>query len=135
MTINDYEEVYRLWASAGITLKKSDEREEIEKMLKRNPNTCLVGEKDGKIIAAVMGGFDGRRGYIHHLAVQPSLQGQGYGGQLLKELERRFTQMGVKKVHLFVVDTNKEVIGFYEKNGYIQRDELIPMSKTLLDEI
>lgn len=134
MTINDYQEVYHLWSDTGLTLKKSDEKQEIKRMIDRNPTTCLVGEKEGEIIAAVMGGFDGRRGYIHHLSVAPHLQGEGYGRQILFELERRFTDMGVKKVHLFVQKVNDKVIGFYQRCGYIKRTELIDMSKTLLDE-
>lgn len=135
MTIEDYQQVYDLWASTGtIQLKKSDERSEIGRMIQWNPTTCLVGEKEGQIIAAVMGGFDGRRGMIHHLAVHPSEQGHGYGRQILEELEERFTDLGVIKVNLFVLDTNEKVVQFYDKLGYMQRYELIAMSKTLLDD-
>lgn len=135
MTIEDYQQVYALWASTGmIQLKKSDERSEIARMIQQNPTTCLVGEKDDQIIAAVMGGFDGRRGMIHHLAVHPSAQGRGYGNQILAELEKRFIDLGVMKVNLFVLDSNKKVVQFYDQLGYVQRHELIAMSKTLLDD-
>ncbi len=135
MTIDHYEEVYELWKSTGsIQLKKSDELKEIQRMIERNPDTCLIGVVEDRIVAAVMGGFDGRRGMIHHLAVDPTEQGKGYGRLMLEELECRFTEMGVIKLNLFVVDTNEKVISFYEKLGYIQRPELVPMSKTLLEE-
>ena len=134
MNIEDYDEVYKLWASTGIQLKKSDEREEIEKMINHNPDTCLVGEKDGKIISAVMGGFDGRRGMIHHLAVSPAYQGRGFGKILLEKLELCFKKLGVIKTNLFVAASNDQVVGFYNKLGYVKREELITMSKTLLEE-
>lgn len=132
MKIADYTEVYRLWSNVGIELKKSDERKEIQRMLDRNPKTCLVGEQEGQIIAAVIGGFDGRRGYIHHLAVLPSFQNQGYGSILLTKLLKKYKEIGVIKVHLFVQRNNKEVIDFYKNHGFIKRTDLIDLNKKLL---
>lgn len=134
MKIEDYDEVFKLWASCGIHLKKSDEREEIARMIQHNPDTCLVGENNGEIIAAVMGGFDGRRGMIHHLAISPAYQGKGFGKILLEKLELCFQNLGVIKTHLFITSSNSKVVGFYNKLGYVRRDELITMSKTLLEE-
>lgn len=134
MKIEDYHQVYVLWEMVHLQLKKSDERAEILRMLERNPSTCLVGEEDGRLIAAVMGGFDGRRGMVHHLAVHPDYQGRGYGRLLMEDLEARWLKMGVMKVNLFVVSQNKDVLGFYEQLGYQERYELITMSKNLIEE-
>lgn len=134
MTMEDYEAVYELWKMTHLQLKKSDERAEIQRMLDWNPTTCLVGEEDGRIIAAVMGGFDGRRGMVHHLSVHPDYQGYGHGHQLMEELEGRFREMGVMKVNLFVVRHNANVVGFYDRLGYQERHELITLSKTLIEE-
>jgi len=131
MTIKDYPEVYRLWEETDIILKKSDEKQEIDRMLKRNPYTCLVGLKDNEIISAVMGGFDGRRGYVHHLAVKPKLQGQGLGREMMSELIKRFRDLKVIKVHLFVEENNKGVKDFYRNIGFEERTDLTDFSKTL----
>ncbi|NIQ07232.1 MAG: GNAT family N-acetyltransferase [Candidatus Korarchaeota archaeon] len=133
LKMKDYEQVYELWSAAGIELKKSDERPGIQRMINRNPKTCLVGVKNGEIVAAVLGGFDGRRGFIHHMAVKPSHQGEGLGSKLLKELLMRFKKQRVIKLHLFVQKENKEVIGFYKDHGFVKRTELIDLSKKLID--
>ncbi|MHA2127558.1 MAG: GNAT family N-acetyltransferase [Promethearchaeota archaeon] len=78
-SIKFYEEVIQLWRKAGIGVSSSDSKKEFQRMLQRNPDLCLIGKLEKKILAAVIGGFDGRRGYVHHLAVDPSYQRKGYG--------------------------------------------------------
>lgn len=131
MNINDYEEVYVLWEETDIILKKSDEKQEIDRMIKRNPYTCLVGEIDNEIVSVVMGGFDGRRGYVHHLAVKPRLQRQGIGKKMMDELLKRFKDLKVIKVHLFVEENNKKVKDFYRSIGFKERIDLTDFSRTL----
>ncbi|MFA4986015.1 MAG: GNAT family N-acetyltransferase [Candidatus Brocadiia bacterium] len=130
-TPQDYDEVTALWSTAGIKLTLSDSRPEIEKMLARNPGTCFVALSDGSIIGAVMGSWDGRRGFVHHLAIRPEVQGTGAGKAMMKELERRFESMGVVKITFLVESDNEKVLGFYEKLGYSVRGDLIAVSKTL----
>jgi len=132
MKIGDYEEVYELWKSTDIIIKNSDQKEEIQRMLKRNSYTCLVGIEDSKIISVVLGGFDGRRGYVHHLAVNPEKQGQGLGKAMMDELMKRFEDLKVIKVHLFVEENNKEVKDFYRNIGFKERTDLTDFSKTLI---
>ncbi|KKM85153.1 hypothetical protein LCGC14_1291890 [marine sediment metagenome] len=123
-----YDKVIELWRKAGISVGSSDSKEELEKMLKRNPNLFLIGRKNQKIIAVVMGGFDGRRGYVHHLAIDPDFQKKGYGRMMMDKIHNIFLQMGVHKVHLFIEINNKEVVNFYESMGWEKRDDLIIMS-------
>ncbi|HMA60554.1 MAG TPA: GNAT family N-acetyltransferase [Halanaerobiales bacterium] len=132
MKIKDYQKVYSLWEETDIILKKSDEKQEIDRMLKRNPYTCLVGLRDDEIVSVVMGGFDGRRGYVHHLAVKPELQGQGLGREMMDELMNRFEELKVIKVHLFVEENNKDVKAFYRNIGFEERTDLTDFSKTLI---
>lgn len=131
MSIKDYEKVYELWKNADIILKTSDQRDEINRMIKRNPYTCLVGEIDNEIVAAVMGGFDGRRGYVHHLAVKTELHKQGLGREMMDELMNRFEELKVIKVHLFVENRNEKVKKFYKKIGFEERTDLTDFSKTI----
>jgi ribosomal protein S18 acetylase RimI-like enzyme len=132
MTIKDYDKVYNLWEKTDIILKKSDEKQEIDRMIKRNPYTCLVGLIEDEIVSAVMGGFDGRRGYVHHLAVKPKLQGQGLGREMMEELMSRFQDLKVIKVHLFVEENNKEVKDFYRNIDFEERTDLTDFSKTII---
>ncbi|MEJ2296249.1 MAG: GNAT family N-acetyltransferase [Candidatus Lokiarchaeota archaeon] len=75
-----------------------------------------------------MGGYDGRRGYVHHLAVDPDFQHQGYGRELMDELISRFKVMRVHKIHLFIEKYNLPVVEFYKKLGWEVRDDLVMMS-------
>jgi len=126
--IKDYDQIIKIWQEAGINIGSSDTEDEIEKMLNRNPNLFLVGRVHEKIIAVVLGGFDGRRGYVHHLAVDPAYQNKGYGKMLMDELMLRFKQMKVHKIHLFIEKYNRSVINFYKKLEWDIRDDLVMMS-------
>ncbi|MFX0080727.1 MAG: GNAT family N-acetyltransferase [Candidatus Hodarchaeota archaeon] len=126
--MNSYNHVLKLWKKAGIGVGSSDSKEEIERMLKRNPNLFLIGKLKGEIIAAVMGGFDGRRGYVHHLAVDPIHQKKGYGKKLMDYLISQFRRIGVHKIHLFIEKQNQAVVDFYSNLNWEIRDDLIMMS-------
>lgn len=126
----DYAEVVALWARAGLLAGRSDEPGEIEKKLARDPDLFLVGVEAGAIAAAVVGGYDGRRGWVYHLAVEPSLHARGLGAALLEELESRLRKKGCIKVNLLVDPGNAGVKGFYQRYGYAV-DELIFMEKWL----
>ncbi len=127
-SIDSYNQVHKLWRKAGISVGSSDSKEELEKMLKRNPNLFLIGKRHDKVIAVIMGGFDGRRGYVHHLAIDSDYQKKGYGRMMMDKIHNIFLQMGVHKVHLFIEKTNIEVVSFYESMGWEKRDDLIIMS-------
>ena len=126
--IEKYEEVLNLWKETSITITSSESEKEVERMVERNPKLCLVGKLDNKIIAVVFGGFDGRRGYVHHLAVKPIYQKRGYGKKIMLELLNRFKELEVHKLHLFVEKRNQEVITFYRNMGWELRDDLEMMS-------
>ncbi|MHA2035836.1 MAG: GNAT family N-acetyltransferase [Promethearchaeota archaeon] len=127
-SMNFYDEVLQLWRNAGISVGSSDSKVEIEKMFVRNPDLFLIGRIKEKIIAVVMGGFDGRRGYVHHLAVDPAYQKKGYGRKLMDKLSEILRQKGIHKVHLFIEKQNEEVIGFYKSVGWEIREDLTMMS-------
>lgn len=131
MKIEDYNEVYRLWLKCNIPVSKSDEKEDIERFIKLNPETSLVGIIDGKIIATVLGGFDGRRGIVHHLAVDCDYRNKGCGYRILEKLEETIKGIGTHKINLWVKKDNLQVLKFYERLGYILRDDIVTMSKVL----
>lgn len=123
-----YDEVIQLWRNAGLGVSSSDSKGEVEKMLNRNPDLFLIGTLKDKVVAVVMGAFDGRRGYVHHLAIDPTYQRQGYGTKIITKLNETFRQKGIHKIHLFIEKHNKEVIDFYKNLGWEIREDLIMMS-------
>ena len=131
MAKSDFSAVRKVWQEAGIDLSSSDTEQELARMIERNPKFCFVGEESNSIIAAVLGGFDGRRGWIHHLAVLPLYQKTGLGKMLLDTLITAFEKEKILKIKLEVVDSNKEVINFYLKQGWDLRHEITTMSMNL----
>lgn len=127
-SIDMYQNVYNLWVMTGLAIGISDTKEHVERVLKQHPELFIVGKVEEKIVAVVMGAFDGRRGYVHHLAVDSEFQKKGYGKEIMEELHKRFLKKGVVKVHLFVDIETKGVIEFYQKLGWYLRDDLKMMS-------
>jgi ribosomal protein S18 acetylase RimI-like enzyme len=116
----DYEPVIELWSHAGegIHLRRSDEPEEVLKKQERDPDLFLVAEIDGQIVGAVLGGFDGRRGMMYHLAVAQAYRHQGIAVALMHELEIRLRAKGCIRYYLLVTQDNAEAIRFYEAHGW-----------------
>ena len=92
----DYDSVYQLWGGIekGVHVGRSDTLAEIEKKIARDPDLFIIAEADGAIIGSVIGGFDGRRGLIYHLAVAASFRGLGIGSRLMDEVEARLRAKG-----------------------------------------
>src|SRR5579859_1375275 len=131
-SMDDYESVIALWAAApGMSIGKSESRAGIERILERDTNVFLVVEHEGKIVGAIMGLDDGRRGWINHLAVSKAWQGHGLGRQLLREVEERLQAQGCVKINLLVAGSNADVQQFYRQLGY-ENDDVIFMEKWLL---
>ena len=123
-----YNNIIELWKKAGISVGSTDSEEEIKKMLSMNSNLFLIGKVKENVIAVIMGGFDGRRGYVHHLAVDPIYQRKGYGKMIMDELISQFRKSGVHKIHLFIERDNQDAVNFYKNLGWQIRDDLIMMS-------
>ena len=131
-TLDDYDAVYALWQNAGpgLGLGFADTREEIAKKLLRDPDLFLVAVDNDKIMGTVIGGFDGRRGLIYHLAVEHAYRKRGIGKMLMAEVERRLKAKGCQRNYLLVKHDARDVIEFYRKNGWETWDVTI-MGKTL----
>lgn len=105
----DYAAVRGLWANAGgdLQLRPSDEPGEIAKKLTRAPDLFLVAELAGRVRGVVMGAWDGRRGWIHHLAVAADHRRKGVATRLVGEVEERLRAKGCLKVNLLVFRGNR----------------------------
>ena len=129
----DYEAARRLWeiAGPGVHVRSSDQPDEIQKKLQRDPDLFLVAEVDGTLAGTVIGGFDGRRGMIYHLAVNAGYRKQGIGGMLMDEVEKRLKAKGCLKSYLLVTIDNEEAMRFYEKRKWERMDTLYIYGKEL----
>jgi ribosomal protein S18 acetylase RimI-like enzyme len=129
----DYEPVLALWRSIerGVHIGRSDTPAEIEKKLRRDPELFLVAEANGEIIGSVIGGYDGRRGLVYHLAVAPPYRGRGIGSRLMDELESRLRAKGCLKCYLLVTDDNPEAEVYYQQRGWQHMDSVRLYGKEL----
>ncbi len=119
-TLEDYDVVSSLWARAGdgLGIGRSDARDEIAKKLERDPDLFLLAEDGGVVVGTVIGGYDGRRGLIYHLAVEQAYRRQGVGQMLMEEVEQRLRAKGCVKAYLLVKRGNEGVVHFYERRGW-----------------
>ena len=127
--IGDYEAAYALWSSSeGIGLSEADSRPNIAAYLARNPGSSFVAEADGRLVGAVLCGSDGRRGFLHHLAVAPTARRAGIGKALVEECLAALGRQGLRKCHIFVIAANEEGKKFWTRIGWVERRTLVVMS-------
>ncbi len=123
--IKDLPLMLELWRCIpGLGVGSGDEEESLRLFMERNPSTCLLLKDGERLLGTVLGGFDGRRGYIYHLAVHPDCQGQGYGRELLKEVLYELRKLGAPKIHLFAFNDNQLAAGFYQNQGWEWRRDI-----------
>lgn len=116
--LDDEESVIALWSRCDLLRPWNDPHQDIQRKLAVQPELFLIGTRGGRLIASGMAGYDGHRGNIYYVAVEPELQGQGLGRQLMDELTVRLERMGCPKVHVMIRVENTGVVGFYKQLGY-----------------
>lgn len=123
--------VVALWQACGLTRAWNDPLRDIQRKLTVQPELFLVGRLNQQIVASVMAGFDGHRGWLNYLAVAPAFQRQGHGRDLVAEAERRLLALGCPKLNLQIRTSNADVIAFYQRLGY-RLDEAVCLGKRLI---
>jgi putative acetyltransferase len=119
MTMVDYDRVVQLWSGMhGIALSDTDEREPMNRFLERNPGLSQVVESRGELLGAVLCSHDGRRGYLHHLAVRADLRRQGIGTALVETCTRLLSAQSIVKCNVFLLEDNEVAGAFWEHNGF-----------------
>ncbi|MDT8903961.1 GNAT family N-acetyltransferase [Anaeroselena agilis] len=120
MTIDDYPQVYALWAAtAGLTLGGADSRASIGKVLARNEGFSFVAERNGReIVGALLCGHDGRRGCLYHLAVAADCRRAGLGRALVAASLASLKDAGIERCHLFVNLDNPAGASFWRQAGF-----------------
>ena len=126
----DYDEAVALWRRCkGLALGRADAREPIAAYLRRNPGFSFVARgEDGALAGAVLCGHDGRRGYLHHLAVAPSCRGCGIGRALVQLALDAVRAAGLEKCHIFVLAGNADGRRFWARAGWRERTDLVVMT-------
>ncbi len=132
MVLEDYTQTYALWkVSEGIGLSDADTPEAIGRYLHQNPGGSFVAYDGGTLVGAVLCGSDGRRGYLHHLAVAASHRGQGIGQRLVEHCMQALQRQGITRCHIFVYRDNDLGKTFWKKTGWFERQDLLIMSRDL----
>ncbi|HET6575212.1 MAG TPA: GNAT family acetyltransferase [Fimbriiglobus sp.] len=129
----DEDAVVALWERCGLTRPWNDPRKDIRRKLAVRPDLFLVGVVDGEVIATAMAGYDGHRGWVYYLGVDPARQRSGYGRALMAEVERLLRAEGCPKINLMVRSTNAAVIEFYKHLGYAV-DDVAGLGKRLVHD-
>ncbi len=129
----DYEDVLALWcgSGSGLQLRPSDTRPEIAKKLKRDPDLFLVAEAGERVVGVIMGAWDGRRGWLHHLAVDPSYRRRGIATALVREVEKGLRRKECLKVNLLVFTRNDAARALYRSLGYSEMLPVMALGKEL----
>jgi ribosomal protein S18 acetylase RimI-like enzyme len=127
---DDEDAVIVLWEQCGLVRPWNDPRKDISRKLKVRPDLFLVGVADGKLVATVIAGYDGHRGWINYVAVAPEERRRGRGRAMIGEAEDRLRIAGCPKVNLQIRHGNADAIAFYASLGYVQ-DEVVSMGKRL----
>jgi ribosomal protein S18 acetylase RimI-like enzyme len=126
--------VVALWKLCGLTRPSNDPHKDIERKTRVRPDLFLVGVLDGKVVACVMAGYEGHRGWLNYLAVDPAHRREGLGRTIVTEAEARLRASGCPKVNLQVRTSNRGAIDFYERLGY-SVDEVVSMGKRLQTDV
>lgn len=137
MTLEDYDAVFDLWRRCeGIGLGDSDAPSAIADYLARNPGMSAVAidaasgtPRRGAIVGAVLCGHDGRRGTLHHLAVEPSHRRRGIARALTQWCLDRLLEAGIPKCNLFLWRDNADGAAFWTRDGWSAREDLVVMQR------
>ena len=129
----DEKAVVELWEKCDLVRPWNNPELDIRRKMKVNPELFLVGTLDNRIIATAMGGYEGHRGWVNYLAVDPAYQRQGLGRQIMDEIEKRLLELGCPKINLQVREGNTSALEFYNRIGY-KDDRVTSMGKRLIPD-
>ena len=129
----DREQVIDLWRRSDLVRAWNDPDLDIDRKVADSPDGFVVAQLDGRIVTAMMVGYDGHRGWINYLVVDPDLRGHGLGRRMVEHAEAWLVAQGCPKLNLQVRATNTEVLAFYESLGY-DVDAAVSLGKRLIPD-
>ncbi len=125
--------VVQLWNDCGLVTTANNPFKDIQRKLKVQSDLFFVAVEKNKVVGTVMGGYEGHRGWINYLAVDPAYQKSGIGLELMKKVEQKLKNLGCPKINLQIRESNAKVRAFYEKIGYSQ-DKVLSYGKRLIQD-
>ena len=129
MKAEDYDEIFAMWQiTTKRALSDADSRESIEFYLDRNPGMSQVALINGKIVGTVLAGHDGRRGFIHHMAVLPEYRRHQIGMKMAKRAISTLADAGIAKTHIFCYTDNSLGQSFWTAMGWEKREDVYVFS-------
>ncbi len=126
----DEDALVALWKMCELTVPWNNPHKDIARKLQVQPELFLVGILDSSLIATVMGGYEGHRGWINYLAVLPDFLGRGYGEQIMNSVESELLKISCPKINLQIRTGNDKIASFYQKLGFTN-DHVVSMGKRL----
>lgn len=129
----DTEAVVALWQRCDLTRPWNDPRTDIARKLAVQAHLFLVGERSGAIVATVMAGYDGHRGWLNYLGVDPGHRRRGFGRAIVEAAVASLGREGCPKVNLQIRDSNRDAIAFYRSLGF-ETDPVLSMGRRLVDD-
>jgi ribosomal protein S18 acetylase RimI-like enzyme len=130
---HETESVVALWEACDLIRPWNDPRKDIERKLRVDPELFLVAVEDELVVGVVMAGYEGHRGWVNYLAVDPGRRRQGLGKDLMAAAERLLAERGCPKINLQVRSENADVIAFYVALGYM-KDDVVSLGKRLVND-
>jgi ribosomal protein S18 acetylase RimI-like enzyme len=122
----DRASVKELWRICGLTVPQNDPDEDIDQKIGFQPELFFVGEYNGKVVASIMAGYDGHRGYMNYVGVHPDFRRKGFGSKMVEFVLSELRKKGSPKVNISVRTSNAKVMDFYRKLGFSE-DPVIGM--------
>jgi ribosomal protein S18 acetylase RimI-like enzyme len=126
--------VIALWVRCDLVRAWNDPSKDIRRKLRVRPEWFLIGQFNGELIASVMAGYDGHRGWLNYLAVDPQYQRQGFGREIVGRAELLLRAAGCPKLNLQIRRSNQQVVEFYRRLGYAT-DDVVSMGKRLEPDV
>jgi ribosomal protein S18 acetylase RimI-like enzyme len=129
----DEDAVVGLWQRCGLIRAWNDPRKDIQRKLTTQAELFLVGDLNRSLVATVMAGYDGHRGWVNYLGVDPAHRSKGYGRSLMQRVEELLAARGCPKLNIQVRGDNREALLFYRKIGYLA-DDAVSLGKRLIPD-
>ena len=128
----DTQQVIELWEVCNLIRPWNNPEQDIIRKQQVSDQLFLVLECNNRIIGTIMGGYDGHRGVMNYLAINPKFRGNGYGSMLVTTIEDKLKALRCPKVHLLVRSDNAQVSGFYTNLDYENQNDIIIFGKRLI---
>jgi ribosomal protein S18 acetylase RimI-like enzyme len=127
----DVESVLRLWDATVVDRSIPDGPDDVHRMILRDPEALLVAEEDGRVVGTLIAGWDGWRGNLYRLAVDPEWRRRGVASALVRDAELRLRARGCRRVTALLMGDRDDAIGLWRSAGYEADSRAVRFVKNL----